>query len=93
MSINETITKYMEAKEKERAAKKEADMLRAEIMLFNGKADFETDEYFVAIDCTYKTIIDTDAVKKDFPDFYSVYGKKSASYTVKPRKKADVKTA
>lgn len=82
MSINEMICEYLQEKEKKSAAEKREKQLAKLINDYAaGKAFFVTDDYAVTMDSRKRTIIDSERVKNDFPDFYDVYGKIS-EYTV-----------
>lgn len=73
----------MAAKEKERAAKKAAEAARAELIAAAGGRDvLTTDEYIITFTERPRTVIDTEALYKDFPDIKTAYGRISTSVSV-----------
>lgn len=96
MSKNEIIAAYIAATEAEKAAKKQAETLKAAILEFMGPAlALETDLYSIIIKETETTRLDTKALYKDFPDIKNDYGKTSLSrsVTIATRSAATTKTA
>lgn len=96
MSKNEIIAAYIAATEAEKAAKKQAETLKAAILEFMGSAPaLETDLYSVIVKETETVRLDTKALYKDFPDIKNDYGKTSVSrsVTVAARSAAAQKTA
>lgn len=83
MDINTAAAAYMAAKEKERAAKKAAEAARAELIAAAGGRDvLTTDEYIITFTHKPRTIIDTVALYRDFPDLKNAYGRSSDSVSV-----------
>lgn len=97
MTANEIIFAYMAAQEQKRIAEKKADEMKKLIVSMMGSAPiFETDLYCVIPKRTEKTIIDTKALCKDFPDIKEEYGKPSVSVSLSIAEKtvsAGLKTA
>lgn len=90
MSINETISAYIEAKEAEAKAKKTVDAMKALIMQYAGNNDvFETTDYIVSIKTTISSRLDTKALYKDFPDVKDVYNRPTESKTIIPTAKPE----
>lgn len=89
MTANEIICAYMAAQEQKRIAEKKADEMKKLIVSMMGSAPiFETDLYCVIPKRTEKTIIDTKALCKDFPDIKEEYGKQSVSVSLSIAEKA-----
>jgi len=83
MSIDDIITTYIQAKETETAAKKQAEMMKKLIVDYAGNNDnFKTDKYTVILKTTTSTRLDTKALYSDFPDIKDTYGKTSTSVSV-----------
>ena len=83
MTINEIISAYLNAKEAEREAKKQADAMKDLIMSTMGSAPlFETDVYSVFAKQTESTRLDTKTLYKDFPDIKKDYGKTVTSVSL-----------
>ena len=83
MSINQIIRDYLQAKETEKQAKKQADNLKR--LILDAAKDnplFETDAYSVFIKKTESTRIDSDALYRDFPDIKQAYGRTSVSCSI-----------
>lgn len=96
MTKNEIIAAYIAATEAEKAAKKQAEAMRALILDFMGSAAaLETDLYTVAVKETESLRLDTKALYHDFPDIKRDYGKTTVSRSVVavPRAAAAGKTA
>lgn len=96
MCKNEIIAAYIAATEAEKAAKKQADAMKAMILEFMaGAAAIETDLFSVVVKETETTRLDTKALYKDFPDIKKDYGKPSVSRSVVAvaRSAAEQKTA
>jgi len=92
MDINTIIATYLQAKEAESAAKKQAAAMKELILQRAGDADnFTTDVYTVIIKTTASTRLDTSALYKDFPDIKDTYGKTTTSKTVDAVVTADAK--
>jgi len=90
MSIDSIITRYLQAKAAEAAAKKDADTLRELILQHAAGADhFTTADYIVTIKETASVRLDSARLYKDFPDIKTEYGKTTVSRSVT----ATVKTA
>lgn len=83
MSKNEIIAAYIAATEAEKAAKKQAETMRALILdLLGDAASLETDLYTVAVKATESLRLDTKALYHDFPDIKRDYGKTTVSRSV-----------
>lgn len=96
MSKNEIIAAYIAATEAEKAAKKQADAMKALLLdAMAGAAALETDLYSVIVKETESVRLDTKALYHDFPDIKKDYGKTtvSRSVTVAARSAAEQKTA
>lgn len=96
MSKNEIIAAYIAAVDAEKAAKKQADAMKALLLdAMAGAAALETDLYSVIVKETESVRLDTKALYHDFPDIKKDYGKTtiSRSVTVAARSAAATKTA
>ena len=83
MAINDIIGAYIEAKQTETAAKKQAEMMKKLIVEHAGNNDnFTTDMYTVILKTTTSTRLDTKALYSDFPDIKDTYGKTTTSVSV-----------
>ena len=83
MTINDIISAYIESKQAETAAKKQAEMMKKLIVEHAGNSDnFTTDKYTVILKTTTSTRLDTKALYSDFPDIKDTYGKTSTSVSV-----------
>lgn len=96
MCKNEIIAAYIAATEAEKAAKKQADAMKALIIeAMAGAATLETDLYSVILKETETIRLDIKALYQDFPDIKKDYGKASISRSVVAvaRSAAEQKTA
>ena len=94
MDINTIIAAYIESKEQEKQAKKQAETMKALILDYAKNAEFfKTDIYNVFIKTTSSTRLDTTTLYKDFPDIKNVYGKTTTSKTIDAVITADAEKA
>ena len=105
MTINESISLFLEARTEQAAAekqardaKKRADMAADAIIKHAaGRASFETDAYTVALETITRVILDTEKLYHDFKDIkrLDLYGKESTrtQITALARQAANGRTA
>ena len=96
MNKNEIIAAYITAVDAEKAAKKQADVMKALLLdAMAGAATLETDLFSVIVKETESVRLDTKSLYHDFPDIKKDYGKTtvSRSVTVVARSAAEQKTA
>jgi hypothetical protein len=92
-TLNIIIASYLDAKAAEAKAKKEKERLAGLLKEALKNGSVETEMFYVNLERTESTILDTQKLYKDFPEMKTVYGKPSVKESIKIFEKSAEKTA